>query len=74
MGGVCERTVQNRSTNAKCPLSARGIISIAHLSFAERSDEPLRTPFRNRNYVVYHLMLFAMRIILFRRWRIEEGF
>jgi len=49
VGRVCEKTAQNRSTNEKYPLSARGIISIAHLSFAEQVDEPLRTPFRNRN-------------------------
>jgi hypothetical protein len=49
MGRVCEKTVRNRSRNEKRPLSARGIISIAHVSFAEQVDEPLRTPFRNRN-------------------------
>jgi hypothetical protein len=51
MGRVCEKTVRNRSRNEKRPLSARGIISIAHVSFAEQVDEPLRTPFRNRNYL-----------------------
>jgi len=49
MDEVCEKTVRNRSMKEKRPLSARGIISIAHLSFAEQVDEPLRTPFRSRN-------------------------
>jgi len=46
---VCTKTVRNRSTNEKRSLSARGILPIAYLSFAEQGDEPLRTPFRNRN-------------------------
>jgi hypothetical protein len=51
MGQVCIKTVPNRSTNEKRPLSAPGILPIAHLCFAEQAGETFRTPFRNRNYV-----------------------
>jgi transposase-like protein len=51
VGQVCIKTVPNRSTNEKRPLSAPGILPIAHLCFAEQARETLKTPFRNRNYV-----------------------